>query len=226
MTSPRQEAAEAKEKPLGLKVSKPKNGCITAVKGAGFFCDYVAQDVPRPTRSSARPARPGPRLWNQGGLTIRTTLDPQSQKSVAGVDQGARLQVRTRWRRRSRMVEPGTGKILGMGQSRPYGFGKNETADQPTPSDNDMGGGTSASSPVRRSSRSWRRRPWRRARPATRSTRRRTRWSTRARSRRAAASPGRTRQTRRSRTRTSRRSARTDCSEAIAQVGQHLLRRR
>ena len=30
------------------------------------------------------------------------------------------------------IVEPGTGKILGMGQSRPYGFGKNETADQPT----------------------------------------------------------------------------------------------
>src|SRR3954463_2710937 len=39
----RTEADKAKEQPLGLKVSKSKNGCITAVKGAGFFCDYVRE---------------------------------------------------------------------------------------------------------------------------------------------------------------------------------------
>lgn len=37
------EADRAKEKPLGLKISRPQNGCITAVKGAGFFCDYVRE---------------------------------------------------------------------------------------------------------------------------------------------------------------------------------------
>ena len=38
---PQEEADKAKEAPLGLKVSKPNNGCITAVKGASFFCKYV-----------------------------------------------------------------------------------------------------------------------------------------------------------------------------------------
>lgn len=57
---PQQEADAAKEAPLGLKVSKPKNGCIAAVKGASFFCKYVERSS-SPARSSARPARTGRR---------------------------------------------------------------------------------------------------------------------------------------------------------------------
>ena len=40
---PQQAEAAKAGAPLGLKVSKPKNGCITAAKGAGFFCDYVRE---------------------------------------------------------------------------------------------------------------------------------------------------------------------------------------
>ncbi|MDG9717365.1 transglycosylase domain-containing protein [Streptomyces sp. DH24] len=115
----RAEADRAKKAPLGLKVSKPKNGCITAVSGAGFFCDYVRQVfLNDPVFGKTKEDRA--RIWNQGGLTIRTTLDPQAQSSVqqslkdhvAKSDKVAAA---------STLVEPGTGKIVAMGQSKPYG---------------------------------------------------------------------------------------------------------
>ncbi|MFJ4686276.1 transglycosylase domain-containing protein [Streptomyces sp. NPDC088789] len=119
------EADMAMREPLGLKVSRPKNGCITAVNGAGFFCDYVrAVFLSDPTFGKTKEQRA--KVWNQGGLTIRTTLDPTAQESaqesikkhVYQSDEVATA---------ATIVEPGTGKILAMGQSRPYGFGKNET---------------------------------------------------------------------------------------------------
>ncbi|MET7697037.1 transglycosylase domain-containing protein [Streptomyces sp. NPDC005485] len=133
-----QEADAAKEKPLGLHVSKPKNGCITAVKGAGFFCDYVREVfLSDPVFGKTKEARA--KVWNQGGLTIRTTLDPQAQRSAqASIKDHVNKSddVATA----ATVVEPGTGKILAMGQSRPYGFGKHET--QINLSVNkDMGGG-------------------------------------------------------------------------------------
>ena len=76
-----------------------------------------------------------------------------------------------------------------MGQSKPYGFGKNET-ELNYSVDSAWAAPTTASRPARRSSRSSRRPRWRRAIRRRRSTRRRTRWSTRARSRPATASRG------------------------------------
>ncbi|OKJ74305.1 transglycosylase domain-containing protein, partial [Streptomyces sp. CB02460] len=38
-----EEADKAKKTPIKLKVKRPQNGCITAVSGAGFFCDYVSK---------------------------------------------------------------------------------------------------------------------------------------------------------------------------------------
>ncbi|GAA4797304.1 transglycosylase domain-containing protein [Streptomyces ziwulingensis] len=121
----RAESAEARRAPLGLKVSQPKNGCITAVSGAGFFCDYVREVfLSDPVFGKTQEARA--KVWNQGGLTIRTTLDPRAQQS-------AQDSIKTHVNKSddvataATIVEPGTGKILAMGQSRPYGFGKNET---------------------------------------------------------------------------------------------------
>ncbi|WP_262702163.1 MULTISPECIES: transglycosylase domain-containing protein [Streptomyces] len=119
------QAAAAQKKPLGLKVSMPRSGCITAVKGAGFFCDYVRETLLNdPTFGKTAEARA--KRWTQGGLTIRTTLDPQAQESVQTsikkhVYQSDPVATAVT------LVEPGTGKVLGMGQSRPYGFGENET---------------------------------------------------------------------------------------------------
>lgn len=131
-------ADAAKKKPLGLKVSKPDNGCITAVKGAGFFCDYV-RDVFLTDPIFGKTRKDRAKVWNRGGLTIRTTLDPQAQESVEEsikkhvyADDEVATAVT--------LVEPGTGKILGMGQSRPYGFKQNQTQINLS-ADRDMGGG-------------------------------------------------------------------------------------
>ncbi|MEF2527574.1 transglycosylase domain-containing protein [Streptomyces sp. CS62] len=121
------EADEAKAKPVQLKVklTRPKNGCITAVKGAGFFCDYVRNTfLTDPVFGKTREERA--KLWNQGGLTVRTTLDPQAQDSVNEsikdhVNQDDKIATAVT------LVQPGTGRVLAMGQSKPYGFGKNET---------------------------------------------------------------------------------------------------
>ncbi|MEU3466177.1 transglycosylase domain-containing protein [Streptomyces sp. NPDC006733] len=119
------QAEATKKLPLGLKISKPKNGCITAVNGAGFFCDYVRntflQNAAFGKTKEARSKR-----WREGGLTIKTTLDPQAQastqngiaKHVFKNDPVATAVT---------LVEPGTGKIRAMAQSKPYGFGKDET---------------------------------------------------------------------------------------------------
>ncbi|MFI1367752.1 transglycosylase domain-containing protein [Streptomyces griseochromogenes] len=132
------EADQAKEKPLGLHPSQPKNGCITAIDGAGFFCDYVREVfLTDPVFGKSREARA--KLWNQGGLTIRTTLDPQSQKSAQASIKD-HVYKSDAVATAATVVEPGTGKILAMGQSRPYGFGKDETQINLSVNQN-MGGG-------------------------------------------------------------------------------------
>ncbi|GAA0459790.1 transglycosylase domain-containing protein [Streptomyces stramineus] len=119
------EATAAQAKPLTLKITRPKSGCITAVDGAGFFCDYVRETfLQDPAFGKTKEARA--KRWNEGGMTIRTTLDPQTQKSVQKsisdhVYQNDSVATAVS------IVEPGTGKVLGMGQSRPYGFGPNQT---------------------------------------------------------------------------------------------------
>ncbi|MFI6528766.1 transglycosylase domain-containing protein [Streptomyces uncialis] len=134
----RADEVRARSKPLGLKVKKPQNGCITAVNGGGFFCDYVRNVfLTDPTFGKTKADRA--RIWNRGGLTIRTTLDRKAQESVQNSikdhvyksdDVASAMSI----------VEPGSGKILAMGQSRPYGLGKHETVLNLSV-DSDMGGG-------------------------------------------------------------------------------------
>ncbi|MFD9463927.1 transglycosylase domain-containing protein [Streptomyces sp. NPDC060027] len=120
-----EQADTGKAAKLGLHVSKPKNGCITAAKGSSFFCKYVENVfLSDPVFGKTKEARA--KVWNRGGLTIRTTLEPQSQASIQAslkdhVNKSDKVAAA------ATLVEPGTGKILGMGQSKPYGYGKNET---------------------------------------------------------------------------------------------------
>jgi len=120
-----EQADAAKATKLGLHVSQPKNGCITAVKGASFFCKYVEKVfLSDPVFGKTKEERA--KVWNQGGLTIRTTLDPQSQASIQASLKD-HIYKSDKVAAAATLVEPGTGKILGMGQSKPYGYGKNET---------------------------------------------------------------------------------------------------
>jgi membrane peptidoglycan carboxypeptidase len=119
------QAKKAEASKLNLKVTYPKTGCITAQTGEGFFCNYVEQQVLNdPTFGKTSADREA--TWNTGGLSIYTTLDPKDQQAVQqAINSHTRPTdaiVAT-----SAMVQPGTGKILAMAQSRPYGNGTNET---------------------------------------------------------------------------------------------------
>lgn len=121
------EADKAMESPLGLKVSKPRSGCITAVEGAGFFCNYVRKTVlSDPAFGKTEAERQ--KLWDLGGLTIKTTLDPKAQ-AAANEAATSRVNKNDGVAASVVQVQPGSGKILSMGQSRPYGLDgtKNET---------------------------------------------------------------------------------------------------
>ncbi|MEW1902207.1 MULTISPECIES: transglycosylase domain-containing protein [unclassified Streptomyces] len=114
------EADEAKAAPLKLKVKTPKNGCITAVHGAGFFCDYVRKTIlTDPVFGKTSEERQ--KLWNLGGLTVKTTLSPRAQ-AAANEAATAKVNKDDPVAASVVQVQPGTGKILSMGQSRPYGL--------------------------------------------------------------------------------------------------------
>ncbi|GAA1357624.1 transglycosylase domain-containing protein [Streptomyces beijiangensis] len=116
----RAQAAQAQATPIKLKVTKPRSGCITAIQGAGFFCDYVRKTfLTDPAFGKTEEERQ--KVWATGGLTIRTTLDPRNQ---AASNDAATSKVNKDDKIADAVVQvqPGTGKILAMAQSRPYGL--------------------------------------------------------------------------------------------------------
>lgn len=121
------EADKAVAAPIELKVSRPNSGCITAVSGAGFFCDYVRKTVLTDPSFGKTPEERS-KLWALGGLTVKTTLSPRAQKA-ANEAATSRVYKDDKVAASVVQVEPGTGRILSMGQSRPYGLDqkKNET---------------------------------------------------------------------------------------------------
>jgi membrane peptidoglycan carboxypeptidase len=133
------QAKAAEAAPLGLSTSPPREGCITAVSGEAFFCDYVKHIfLADASFGATREARQA--LWDTGGLQIHTTLDPAAQAAaqaavtghVYATDQAAAAIT---------LVQPGTGRIIGMAQSRPYGPGDHQT-ELNLNVDRTMGGGS------------------------------------------------------------------------------------
>ncbi|HEV2634848.1 MAG TPA: transglycosylase domain-containing protein [Actinocrinis sp.] len=119
------EAAEDEKAPLGLNISPDNSGCITAVKSAAFFCNYVYQsflgDKDYGATQAARQA-----MWDQGGLNVQTTMDPVAQ-SAADAAVGERTYPTDKVASALAEVEPGTGKIKAMAQSKPMGNGNGQT---------------------------------------------------------------------------------------------------
>ncbi|MYV98839.1 penicillin-binding protein [Streptomyces sp. SID3343] len=135
------EADVAKATELNLKTQPLPNGCITADKldGSAFFCDYVERVVKNdPAFGKTKDERN--QLWREGGLRITTTLDRKAQKSAYAAATKGVLQT-DRVADSVVMVEPGTGRIKAMAQSRPYGFADDETTLN-FAVDNAMGGST------------------------------------------------------------------------------------
>jgi membrane peptidoglycan carboxypeptidase len=119
------QAAAYQKAPLGLAPTMQHSGCIAASVSAEFYCNYVYTTFLNDPDFGATPAA-RQALWEQGGLKIGTTLDPVAQKSAASAvsqhtystDKVASAIV---------MVEPGTGQIKAMAQSRPMGNGRGQT---------------------------------------------------------------------------------------------------
>ncbi|GAA1958582.1 transglycosylase domain-containing protein [Catenulispora subtropica] len=120
-----QQADDFKKQPLGLNVQPQHSGCIYAAGSAAFFCEYIEQEIlNNPIYGKTKADRAA--FFNRGGLTIRTTMDPKMEKAaesaiknnVAATDiPGAAIA----------MIEPGTGRIKAMAQSRDMGTGEGQT---------------------------------------------------------------------------------------------------
>ncbi|WP_406285026.1 transglycosylase domain-containing protein [Embleya sp. NBC_00896] len=135
------EADGAKATELNLKTQPLPNGCITAdqIDGAAFFCDYVERVVKNDT-AFGKTKEERNQLWREGGLRITTTLDRKAQKAAYSAATKGVLQ-KDPVADAVVMVEPGSGKIKAMAQSRPYGFGDYETTLNYSV-DHSMGGST------------------------------------------------------------------------------------
>jgi len=120
-----QQAAAAEQTPLGLHPTTQSAGCIAASTSASFFCNYVYTSFLADPDYGAK-AEDRDALWEQGGLTLHTTLDPVAQNAAAKAI--ARHTYPTdKVASAIAMVQPGTGQIKAMAQSRPMGNGSGQT---------------------------------------------------------------------------------------------------
>ncbi len=117
-------AERVKDTNLGLDVQPSDNGCVNS--RAPFFCDYVTNVLLQdPALGEDREERR--QLLRTGGLTIRTTIDLRFQAAA-----DAAVQAHTDPTDQAigglAMVEPGTGDVKALAQSRP--MGRNRSAGQ------------------------------------------------------------------------------------------------
>ncbi|MGQ0464427.1 MAG: transglycosylase domain-containing protein [Sporichthyaceae bacterium] len=118
------QAREYRAADLGLAATtRPAAGC--AGSPSPFFCDYVLAEVRATPGLGTTPEERVRRLLT-GGLTVRTTLDPQVQAAAqraigarvaSGAEHGAAIV----------MTEPGTGAVRALALSRDYGKGPGRT---------------------------------------------------------------------------------------------------
>jgi membrane peptidoglycan carboxypeptidase len=118
------QAKAAKTPRLGLHQKVHRGGC-DGVRYA-YFCTYVQDEIlNNPTFGATADARRV--LLDTGGLTIRTSLDPQAQDAAqAAVDSDN--SPRSSKVTMESMVQPGTGQIKAIAISRRYGLGEHLSA--------------------------------------------------------------------------------------------------
>ncbi len=107
---------------LRLRVQPTTNGCVNSK--APFFCAYALAYL-KQDKALGRNVQERERLINSGGLTIKTTVDLDYQNAA---DQSVRSHVFQQDRAIGAlaMVEPGTGEVRAISQSRPMGRDKDK----------------------------------------------------------------------------------------------------
>lgn len=115
-----EQADKLKERPLGLDIDPSPNGCQQS--RAPFFCDYAVNYLLK-DKSLGETVKDRKRLLQSGGLTIHTTLDMEYQD---GADAAVQAHVNPTDQAIGglAMVEPGTGYVRALAQSRPMGKNK------------------------------------------------------------------------------------------------------
>ena len=120
---PQRKATQAKGQGLGLDVQPARGGCLYSA--APFFCDYATSYLlADPALGETREERQ--RLIQAGGLTINTTLDLRFQEAAT---ESVQSQVNPTDQAIGglAMVEPRTGAVKAIAQSRPMGNSPGET---------------------------------------------------------------------------------------------------
>lgn len=116
----RAEAEELSATPIGLKITSFPNGCVESV--ASFSCDYIRRYLLKePALGDTVEERQA--MLERGGLTIKSNIDLTMQghvneavhKYVGATDKAIGSLA---------LVEPGTGKVRALGQSRDMGRNK------------------------------------------------------------------------------------------------------
>jgi membrane peptidoglycan carboxypeptidase len=117
-----QQARLAEATPLGLHGGAKHPGCTNST--AGYFCDWVEREL-LADPSLGRSLQERQLRLQTGGLVVRTTLDPQVQASTQrAVDRarGSRPAVA------AVVVRPGSGAVLAMAASVPFGLAPGESS--------------------------------------------------------------------------------------------------
>ncbi|HZG97591.1 MAG TPA: transglycosylase domain-containing protein [Nocardioidaceae bacterium] len=105
---------------LGLNISSDSNGCLSTV--GPFFCSYVRSWLlTQPALGDSKSVRA--EAVDTGGLVIRTTLRASFQRA-ADAAVTARVNPTDQAIGGMAMVEPGTGEVRALSQSRPMGDDK------------------------------------------------------------------------------------------------------
>jgi len=115
-------AKQTRKADLGLDEQPTDNGCVNS--RAPFFCDYVINTLMQdPSLGETKDERR--QLLRSGGLTISTTVDLRYQaaadKAVQAYTDPTDQAIGS-----VAMVEPGTGEVKAISQSRPMGSNKEE----------------------------------------------------------------------------------------------------
>ena len=114
------EADDLSAEPLNLKITSFPNGCVTSK--AAFSCDYIRRYLLAEPALGATVQERRTRL-ERGGLTIKSAIDVRMQKAINKAVKST-VGAKDRAIGSLALVEPGTGKVRGVSQSRPMGRDK------------------------------------------------------------------------------------------------------
>ncbi|EAQ00519.1 putative transpeptidase [Janibacter sp. HTCC2649] len=118
------EVAAAKKVPVAAMLGnrKPPKG-VCQRSSEPFFCAYMMEYLQKSPQMAVLGKTPAERLKNinQGGLVIKTTLNPTLQKAtLAELTKAVPIGNRSNLGAASTVLEPGTGKILAMAQATDF----------------------------------------------------------------------------------------------------------